>query len=111
MDILKQFKGKINGALETFDRLILIINGYLRQLHSFRLFLYYLIQKKIVCEDSEETLVSENINGICPENFRECIAFVRTFVYNIGEIGHTEPGKEFSIWQNQQTFMRESSRM
>ncbi len=41
MDILKRFDGKINGTLETFDRLI--INGYLRQFHSFRLFLYYLI--------------------------------------------------------------------
>ena len=46
MDILKQFEGKINGTLETFDRII--INGYLQQLHSFRLFLYYLIQKKIL---------------------------------------------------------------
>ena len=43
MDILKQFDGKINGTLETFDQLI--INGYLQHLHSFRLFLYYLIPK------------------------------------------------------------------
>lgn len=49
MDILKQFEGKINGTLETFDRII--INGYLQQLHSFRLFLYYLIQKKILLKD------------------------------------------------------------
>ena len=45
MDILKQFGGKINGTLETFDRII--INGYIQPLHSFRLFLYYLIQKNI----------------------------------------------------------------
>lgn len=49
MDILKLFEGKINGTLETFDRMI--INGYLRQLHSFRLFLYYLIQKNILLKD------------------------------------------------------------
>lgn len=46
MDILKQFSGKINGTLEAFDRLI--IEGYLQQLHSFRLFLYYLIQKNVL---------------------------------------------------------------
>ncbi len=49
MDILKQFDGKINGTLETFDRLI--INGYLQHLHSFRLFLYYLIQKNVLLKD------------------------------------------------------------
>ena len=37
MDILKQFNGKINGTLENFDRII--IHGYIRSVHSFRLFL------------------------------------------------------------------------
>jgi len=49
MDILKRFEGKINGTLETFDRII--INGYLQQLHGFRLFLYYLIQKEVLLKD------------------------------------------------------------
>lgn len=49
MDILKQFAGKINGTLETFDRVI--INGYLQPLHSFRLFLYYLIQNNVLLKD------------------------------------------------------------
>lgn len=51
MNILKQLDGKINGTLETFDRLI--INGYLQHLHSFRLFLFYLIQKNILLKDFE----------------------------------------------------------
>ena len=49
MDILNQFDGKINGTLDTFDRII--INGYIQPLHSFRLFLYYLIQKNILLKD------------------------------------------------------------
>ena len=49
MDILKQFDGKINGILETFDWVI--INGYIQPLHSFRLFLYYLIQKNVLLKD------------------------------------------------------------
>lgn len=49
MNILKQFEGKINGTLEAFDRII--INGYLQQLHSYRLFLYYLIQKNVLLKD------------------------------------------------------------
>ena len=44
MDILKQFDGKINGTLETFDRVI--INGYIQPLQNYRLFLYYLIPEK-----------------------------------------------------------------
>lgn len=49
MDILKQFNGKINGVLETFDRVI--INGYIQPFHNFRLFLYYLIQKNVLLKD------------------------------------------------------------
>ncbi len=49
MDILNRFDGKINGVLETFDRVI--INGYIQPLHSFRLFQYYLIQKNILLKD------------------------------------------------------------
>lgn len=49
MDILKQFEGKINSTLETFGRVM--INSYLQQLHNFRLFLYYLIQKNVLLKD------------------------------------------------------------
>ena len=49
MDILKQFVGKINRTLETFGRVM--INSYLQQLHNFRLFLYYLIQKNVLLKD------------------------------------------------------------
>lgn len=49
MDILKQFDGKINGTLETFDRVI--INGYIQPLQNYRLFLYYLIQKNVLLKD------------------------------------------------------------
>lgn len=49
MDILKQFEGKINSTLETFGRLM--FNSYLQQLHNFRLFLYYLIQKNVLLKD------------------------------------------------------------
>ena len=57
MDILKQFEGKINGTLETFDRII--INGYLQRLHSFRLFLYYLIQKEVLLKDFNSFAVQQ----------------------------------------------------
>lgn len=49
MDILNQFHGKINGVLETFDRII--INGYIQPFHNFQLFLYYLIQKNVLLKD------------------------------------------------------------
>lgn len=49
MDILQQFEGTVNGTLEPFGRTI--INGYIQSLHSFRLFLYYLIQKYILFKD------------------------------------------------------------
>lgn len=45
MNIIKQNEEKINGVLETFDRMI--INGYLLNLCNYRQFLYYLIQNNI----------------------------------------------------------------
>lgn len=62
MDILKQFEGKINGTLETFDRII--IDGYLQQLHSFRLFLYYLIQKHVLLKDFQ-SIASQQTAALC----------------------------------------------
>lgn len=49
MNILEQNSHKINGVLETFDRMI--INGYLICLQSYRLFLFYLIQKNVKLKD------------------------------------------------------------
>ena len=45
MNIIKQNEEKINGILETFDRMI--INGYLLNLCNYRQFLYYLIQNDV----------------------------------------------------------------
>lgn len=49
MNILKQYESKINGTLNTFDRMI--INGYILSLQNPRLFLYYLIQNNIKLKD------------------------------------------------------------
>jgi len=49
MNIIEKFKDKINGVLETFDRMI--INGYILQLCNYRQFLYYLIQNNIKLVD------------------------------------------------------------
>ena len=62
MNILKQFEGKINGTLETFDRVI--INGYIQCLHSFRLFLYYLIQKNVLLKDFD-TFARGQTDSLC----------------------------------------------
>ena len=45
MDILNNFDGKINGVLQTFDRML--INGYLSHLFNYNKFLYYLIQNDV----------------------------------------------------------------
>ncbi len=63
MDILKQLEGKINGALETFDRVI--INGYIQPLHSFRLFLFYLIQKNVLLKDFD-SFARRQTDPLCP---------------------------------------------
>ena len=52
MNILEQNKEKINGKLETFDRMI--INGYLLNLQSYRHFLYYLIQNNVKLKDFDK---------------------------------------------------------
>lgn len=49
MNILKQYESKINGTLNTFDRMI--INGYILSLQNPRLFLYYLNQNDIKLVD------------------------------------------------------------
>lgn len=49
MNILEQNSQKINGVLQTFDRMI--INGYLLNLCNHRQFLFYLIQRGIKLKD------------------------------------------------------------
>jgi hypothetical protein len=49
MHILEHYNDKINGVLETFDRMI--INGYLLCLQNPRHFLFYLIQNHIQLKD------------------------------------------------------------
>ena len=57
MNILEQNKEKINGILETFDRMI--INGYILQLCNYRQFLYYLIQNDIKLKDLGLLIIDE----------------------------------------------------
>ena len=52
MNILEQYKDKINGTLETFDRII--INGYIVPFQNPRLFLFYLTQNNIQLKDFDE---------------------------------------------------------
>ena len=62
MNILEQNKEKINGKLETFDRMI--INGYLLNLQSYRHFLYYLIQNNVKLKDFDK-FASEQTEELC----------------------------------------------
>ena len=57
MNIIQQNEGKINGVLETFDRMI--INGYLLNLCNYRQFLYYLIQNNIQLKDFNKFALSQ----------------------------------------------------
>ena len=52
MNIIEKFHDKINGVLETFDRVL--INGYLSHLFSFDKFLYYLIENNVKLKDFKE---------------------------------------------------------
>ena len=62
MNILEQNREKINGKLETFDRMI--INGYLLNLQSYNHFLYYLIQNNVKLKDFDK-FASEQTEELC----------------------------------------------
>ena len=62
MNIIKQNEQKINGVLETFDRMI--INGYIFALQSPRLFLYYLIQNDVKFTEFS-TFAEEQTDSLC----------------------------------------------
>ena len=57
MDIIQKNNEKINGVLETFDRMI--INGYILQLCNYRQFLYYLIQNNVKLKDFDQFALSQ----------------------------------------------------
>ena len=58
MNIIQKNKEKINGILETFDRMI--INGYILQLCNYRQFLYYLIQNNVKLKDFDQFALSQS---------------------------------------------------
>ena len=62
MNIIEQNKEKINGILETFDRMI--INGYLLNLCNYRHFLFYLIQNEVKLVDFDKFALKET-NDLC----------------------------------------------
>ena len=62
MNIIQQNKEKINGILETFDRMI--INGYLLNLCNYRQFLYYLIQNNVQLNDFNNFALQQT-NSLC----------------------------------------------
>jgi len=88
MNILEQNKEKINGILETFDRMI--INGYLLNLCNYRQFLYYLIQNDIKLKEFDkfaqketETLCNHIDNYIKSNN-------IETIYLNSGKLDKNE---------------------
>ena len=88
MNIIEQNKEKINGILETFDRMI--INGYLLNLCNYRHFLFYLIQNDVKLIDFDKFALKEteklcnHINNYIKENN------VETIYLNSGKIDKNE---------------------
>jgi len=62
MNIIKDFDDKINGILQTFDRLL--INGYLSHLFNYNKFLYYLIENKVKLKDFKE-FANQQTGSLC----------------------------------------------
>jgi len=52
VNIIEKYDDRINGVLETFDRII--INGYLTNLCSYKKFMYYLIENDVKLVDFKE---------------------------------------------------------
>lgn len=88
MNIIEQNKEKINGILETFDRMI--INGYLLNLCNYRQFLFYLIQNNIKLVDVDKFALKEtqdlcnHIDNYIKENN------IETIYLNSGKIDKNE---------------------
>ncbi len=72
MNILNKFADKINGVLQTFDRML--INGYLSHLFNHNKFLYYLIENNIQLKDfkkfanQQTSLLCTHIENYIKEN-------------------------------------------
>lgn len=72
MNIIQQKQQKINGVIETFDRMI--TNGYIFALQNPRLFLYYLIQNNIKLTEfnkfaeKQTASLCSNIDNFVKEN-------------------------------------------
>lgn len=62
MNIIQQNNEKINGILQTFDRMI--VNGYLLNLCNYRQFLYFLIQNNVKLKDFNEFALNQT-NSLC----------------------------------------------
>ena len=88
MNIIEQNNEKINGILETFDRMI--INGYSLNLCNYRHFLYYLIQNNVKLVDfdkfaqKETETLCNHINNYIKSNNCE------TIYLNSGKIDKNE---------------------
>lgn len=84
MNIIEQNKEKINGILETFDRII--INGYIRQLQNPKQFLYYLIQNNIKLVD---------FNKFAEEQTKSLCEHIDKYIQNNNvELKYVKSGKE-----------------
>ena len=88
MNIIEQNKDKINGILETFDRMI--INGYLLNLCNYRHFLFYLIQNDIKLKDFNDFALQQT-NELCShiDNYIK-ENNVETIYLNSGKIDKSE---------------------
>ena len=86
MNILEQNKEKINGILETFDRMI--INGYILQLCNYRQFLFYLIQNNIKLKDFDKAqeLANNILNQKISDSFDGLINQINNLLPNINKI-------------------------
>jgi len=88
MNIIEQNEKKINGILETFDRMI--INGYLLNLCNYRHFLFYLIENDVKLVDfdkfaqKETEMLCNHIDNYIKENNTE------TIYLNSGKIDKNE---------------------
>jgi len=71
MNIVENFADRINGTLQTFDRML--ISGYFSHLFSYNKFLYYLITNDVKLKDFKEfasgqtDLLCSHINGYIEE--------------------------------------------
>jgi hypothetical protein len=70
MNIIEKFADRINGTLQTFDRML--INGYLSHLFNYNKFLYYLIKNDVKLKDFKE-FANEQTSLLCShiENYIE----------------------------------------